>query len=460
MQLALKYHPRWRYTHRDTESDAETKQLAIALTLLEGEEMLGALIKSARAAGASDLHLEAGLPPVLRIGGELIRRGDPVEANMLESIGRRLTGEAGWPRFVEQGSFDLSANIAGVRCRINIFRTFRGLSMAIRVFSTVEPTLKKLNLHPDLMSITECSHGLVLISGPTGSGKSSTMAALIQEINRKQSKHILTIESPIEYLFRMQRAFIRQREVGRDTPSFYQGLIDALREDPDVLMVGEMREPDVMRQTLGAAETGHLVFATVHSGTVAEALQRIVCAFPAEVQDGIRAQLADTLQAVVCQRLVFMPEQHLRVPECEILFGNLTAKSVVREGKYHKLGDVIQTGAQERMWSFGRYRTWINSRTDWYIGHEKNDQAPSLDDAADARAALLRTLKPENRVQVAQTPTRKIQMRPPSSPATSKSSSPGRQAPVKKAKTYYEINDLGNESAEEILEALKNMKKK
>ena len=422
--------------------------------------MLGALIKSARAAGASDLHLEAGLPPVLRIGGELIRRGDPIEANMLESIGRKLTGEAGWPRFVEQGSFDLSANIAGVRCRINIFKTFRGLSMAIRVFSTVEPTLKKLNLHPDLMSITERSHGLVLISGPTGSGKSSTMAALIQEINRKQSKHILTIESPIEYLFKMQRAFIRQREVGRDTPSFYQGLIDALREDPDVLMVGEMREPDVMRQTLGAAETGHLVLTTVHSGTVAEALQRIVCAFPAEVQDSIRAQLADTLQAVICQRLVFIPERNLRVPECEVLFGNLTAKSVVREGKYHKLGDVIQTGAQEQMWSFGRYRTWIDSRTDWYTGQEKNDQDPSLDGAAAARAALLRTLKPENRVQVAQTPARKNQTRLPSTPVINKNSSHSRQAPVKKYKTYYEINDPGNESAEDILEELMNMKKK
>jgi len=420
--------------------------------------MLGVLIKSAKTAGASDLHLEAGLPPVMRIGGELIRRGDSVSTNMLESIGRKLIGEAGWPRFVDQGSFDLSANIAGIRCRINIFKTFRGLSMAIRVFSTVEPTLKRLNLHPDLMAITECSHGLVLISGPTGSGKSSTMAALIQEINKKQSKHILTIESPIEYLFRMQRAFIRQREVGRDTPSFYQGLIDALREDPDVLMVGEMREPDVMHQTLGAAETGHLVFATVHSGTVAEALQRIVCAFPAEIQDSIRAQLADTLQAVVCQRLVFMPERNLRVPECEILLGNLTAKSVVREGKYHKLGDVIQTGAQERMWSFGRYRTWMDNRADWYTGQEKNDPDLPVDGGTADPTALLRTLKPENKVRVTNPPTRKIQKRPASSPAMKKISFPDPQAPVKETKAYYEISDLGNESTEDILEELKNMK--
>src|SRR6202022_264810 len=170
------------------------------------------------------------------------------------------------------------------------------------LLSSVQPTLRSLNLHPELERLVRPTHGLVLVSGPTGSGKSSTLAALIQEINVREARHVITLESPIEYELVPRRAFIRQREVGRDTPSFERGLLDALREDPDVLMVGEMRDPETMRLTLNAAETGHLVLATVHSATVAEALQRVVNAFPAEVQNAIAAQLADCLLGVVAQR--------------------------------------------------------------------------------------------------------------------------------------------------------------
>src|SRR5262249_39203600 len=159
--------------------------------------------------------------------------------------------------------------------------------------------VERLNLHPDLRKLVTHTHGLILVSGPTGSGKSSTLAALIQEINLNEARHIVTIEAPIEYTFRPRRAYIRQREVGRDTPSFEQALLDALREDPDVLMVGEMREPETMRLTLNASETGHLVLATVHSATCAEALQRVVAAFPAEIQSGVAAMLADCLLAVI-----------------------------------------------------------------------------------------------------------------------------------------------------------------
>src|SRR5207342_562535 len=160
----------------------------------------------------------------------------------------------------------------------------------------------KLNLHPDLRRHISHHNGLIIVSGATGSGKSSTMAALIQEINLGEARHIVTIESPIEYSFRPRASYIRQREVGRDTPSFEQGLLDALREDPDVLMVGEMREPETMRLTLNASETGHLVLATVHSSTCAEALQRLVGAFPAEIQNNVAAQLADCLVGVIAQR--------------------------------------------------------------------------------------------------------------------------------------------------------------
>src|SRR6185369_3779963 len=174
-------------------------------------------------------------------------------------------------------------------------------------------------LHPDLQKLIGHPHGFILVSGPTGSGKTSTLAALIEEINTSEARHVITLESPIEYTFRARAAYIRQREVGRDTPSFEQGLLDALREDPDVLMVGEMREPETMRLTLNAAETGHLVLATVHSGTCAEALQRVVLAFPSDIQSNVAAQLADCLVAVICQRLRFRPDLNLRLPECEIL---------------------------------------------------------------------------------------------------------------------------------------------
>lgn len=338
--------------------------------------MLETLITKAKSMDASDLHLEAGLPAVLRIRGELQTLGNPVDAGVLLSASRHLVGDKNWPYFVEQCSFDLSANIQGIRCRINVMKTNRGVGLAIRLLSSFQPTLEKLNLHTDLKDIADRPHGLVLISGPTGSGKSSTLAALIQEINLSQSKHIITIENPIEYHFKALKSFIRQREVGRDTPSFSQGLVDALREDPDVLMIGEMREPEIMKLTLNAAETGHLVLSTVHSGSVAEALQRVVSTFPAEAQFGVRAQLADCLLAVVCQRLIFRHELNIRVPECEILFANLTAKSIVRNGKFFKLNDALQTGAIDKMWSFQRYKEWLENRSDWYIRSEYSGSEP------------------------------------------------------------------------------------
>src|SRR6202012_2098179 len=192
--------------------------------------------------------------------------------------------------------------------------------------TSFQATVEKLNLHPDLKKLIRHPHGLILVSGPTGCGKSTTLAALIQEINLSEARHIITIESPIEHSFRPRRAYIRQREVGRDTPSFEQALLDSLREDPDVLMVGEMRDPETMRLTLAAAETGHLVLATVHSSNCAEALQRVVGAFPAEIQNNVAAQLADCLIGGISQRLQFRPNLGLCVPECEILMATLPIK--------------------------------------------------------------------------------------------------------------------------------------
>ncbi|HVK59460.1 MAG TPA: ATPase, T2SS/T4P/T4SS family, partial [Candidatus Kapabacteria bacterium] len=237
---------------------------------------LSTIVAAARDRRASDIHLEPGYPAALRITSNLQTAGEAISREELNAMAMELIGDESWTEFQRRGSYDLARTIEGVRLRINVLQTSRGVGMAIRLLSTFQATIERLNLHPDLKKIVATPHGLVLVSGPTGSGKSSTMAALIQEINQTESRHIVTIEHPIEYLFKPQRSFIRQREVGRDTPSVEQALQDAMREDPDVLMVGEMRDPETMRLTLSASETGHLVFATIHSSTAVEALQRMV----------------------------------------------------------------------------------------------------------------------------------------------------------------------------------------
>ena len=374
---------------------------------------LESLIETARKQGASDLHLESGLPAAVRVRGALRTVGEPLSAKTLLAFAHEIIGNEGWPQFLERRSADFSRNIAGVRVRVNVMHTARGVGFAIRLLATFQATLDRLNLHPDLKKLAAPSTGLVLISGPTGCGKSSTLAALIQEINVAESRHILTLESPIEYVFRPRRAFIRQREVGRDTPSFEQGLLDAMREDPDVLMVGEMREPETMRLTLSAAETGHLVFATVHSGSCAEALQRVVLAFPAEIQSNVAAQLADCLVGVVCQRLVYRTDLNMRLPECEILRPSHSVKAFVRSRDFFKIAQALETGAEQGMWTFERYQAWMAKSARWRTpdtGDEVPDAEPADDVAPVSRPVAV---SPEGTA------------RPPSAPATPRPPSSG-----------------------------------
>lgn len=328
---------------------------------------LDALIASARENGASDLHLEAGLPVAVRIRGSLNISDEPISPNTILGFARDVIGQEHWQTFIERRSFDLSKTIQGVRCRINVLQTSRGVGMAIRLLASFEATIDTLNLLPEIKRFVTPVNGLVLVSGPTGSGKSSTLAALIQEINLTESRHIITVESPIEYTFRPRRAYIRQREVGRDTPSFERALLDSLREDPDVLMVGEMRDPETMRLTLNAAETGHLVLATVHSSNCAEALQRVVSAFPSEIQNSVAAQLADCLVGVIAQRLHFRSDLNIRVPECEILTSTHSIKNFVRTRDFFKIQSVLETGAEHGMWTFKRYRTWLDKKSNFHI---------------------------------------------------------------------------------------------
>jgi twitching motility protein PilT len=405
------------------------------------------LIVAARDLGASDLHLESGLPPAVRVRGALRTMGEPVPAKGLIERARDLIGAEQWPRFMERRSFDFSRTLGGVRCRINIFQTARGVAMAIRLLASFQATIEKLNLHPDLKRFVNHTNGLVLVSGATGSGKSSTLAALIQEINLSESRHVLTIESPIEYTFRPRQAYIRQREVGRDTPSFEQALLDALREDPDVLMVGEMREPETMRLTLNAAETGHLVLATVHSSTCAEALQRIVSAFPAEVQSGVRAQLADCLVGVVCQRLRFRPDLKIRVPECEILVSTMAVKNFIRIGDFYKLISQMEMGAEHAMWTFTRYQTWLENKKTWHFAdpHEK----PDSDLAETGPGANLRPETVPPPIAATPAPQRSVP-----SPATTSYGSPSEPRP-RSDKRAIEIEPVEG-GLEEVIRKLKN----
>jgi twitching motility protein PilT len=342
---------------------------------------LDSLISLAHGQGASDLHLEPGLPAALRVRGSLRTTGEPIPPGNLLEMAREVIGHEHWNSFVQRHSYDLSRTIQGVRCRINVLQSSRGVGFAIRLLSSFQATVEKLNLHPDLKRHVAHPNGLIIISGATGSGKSSTMAALIQEINLSEARHIVTIESPIEYVFRPRLSYIRQREVGRDTPSFEQGLLDALREDPDVLMVGEMREPETMRLTLNASETGHLVLTTTHSSSCIEALQRVVSTFPPEVQGAVRAQLADCLLAVVCQRLRYRPDLKIRVPECEILTSTIPVKNFIRMGDFFKIASAIETGAEHGMWTFPRYQGWMETKKTWHvptIGESAEAEPPEL----------------------------------------------------------------------------------
>ncbi|MCL6489610.1 MAG: PilT/PilU family type 4a pilus ATPase, partial [Alicyclobacillus mali] len=253
---------------------------------------------------ASDVHLSAGAPVTYRVHGDLEPMGDKLLPIDLESFARQMLSEDRWQRFMEAGEIDFSYSIPGVaRFRVNAYRQRGSISIAARLIPQRIPTMEELGLPSVLKSLMNRPFGLVLVTGPTGSGKSTTLAAVLDGINQAQRKHIITLEDPIEYLHTHKLSIIDQREIGQDTSGFAPALRAALRQDPDILLVGEMRDLETIATAITASETGHLVFATLHTSDAVQTVERIIDVFPPEQQGQIRIQLAGVLAGVVSQRL-------------------------------------------------------------------------------------------------------------------------------------------------------------
>ncbi|MCG6871498.1 MAG: PilT/PilU family type 4a pilus ATPase [Gammaproteobacteria bacterium] len=306
---------------------------------------------------ASDIHLRTKNHPILRIDGVLrpAREFPPLPMQFMEELAHTIMAPMHWDRFQKDYQVDLSIGLKGIgRVRVNVFYQRGSIAMALRVINTEIPTPKELGL-PDMISqFTQMERGLVIVTGATGSGKSTTLAALINEINFNFAKHIITIEDPIEYLFTERRSIVSQREVGVDANTFADAMRASLREDPDVILLGEMRDPETIEIALTAAETGHLVFSTLHAPAAAETITRIISSFEADAQATIRSKLAQNLRAAVAQRLLPRQSGEGRVVASEVM----TVSALIREHildpiKGKEISDLIKKGSQaEGMLSF------------------------------------------------------------------------------------------------------------
>jgi len=313
---------------------------------------IDALLERMVARNASDLHVTVGTPPAMRVHGALERYQDVPDLSPEDThqmLYRILSTEQ--QKLLEiNRQIDFAHSIPGLaRFRVNVFFQRGTLGAAFRLIPADIKTLEELGIPTTLHALTEKPRGLVLVTGPTGSGKSTTLAALIDEINRKRSEHILTIEDPVEFVHRHKRCIVNQREIGPDASSFAEALRAALREDPDVILLGEMRDLETISTAITAAETGHLVFATLHTQSAPSTVDRIIDAFPAAQQEQVRVQLAATLQGICTQALLPTPGGTGRVPALEILFPDDAVRNLIRQGKVEQVYSVMQTSTAKGM---------------------------------------------------------------------------------------------------------------
>lgn len=316
-----------------------------------------AILRSAVQKGASDIHIMVGKPPMLRIRGEVIplEGYQPFQPTETQPLIYSILFDAQRRKFEEKQELDTSFAVPGLaRFRVNVLMARQGIEAVLRVINSAIPSGKELGFSPAVDSLAKLSRGLVLVTGPTGSGKSTTLAALIDMINTTRKEHILTIEDPIEFVYEPKACIIRQREVGTTTQSFANALKSALREDPDVVLVGELRDLETIALAVTAAETGHLVFATLHTTDAPQTVDRIIDVFPPHQQQQVRVQLSTVLQAVVSQTLVPTADGQGRIAAREIMIITPAIANLIREGKTHMIYNAIDTGAKFGMVSLDK----------------------------------------------------------------------------------------------------------
>ena len=309
------------------------------------------VLRAAKEAGASDVHITVGVPPKFRINGRLISTDFP---KMLppdtEAVMIAVTTDEQREKFLATGEYDMSYGIPELgRYRINIYKQRGTIALAFRLVNTQIPNPDDLGVPPSVIDLYQRKRGLILVTGPTGSGKSTTLAAIINKVNQCRDAHIITLEDPIEYLHSHGMSMVNQREVGLDTRSYADALRAALREDPDVILVGEMRDYETISVAVTAAETGHLVLSTLHTIGAASTVDRIIDVFPPHQQQQIRVQLANTLEAVISQQLIPTQDGKRRVAAFEVLHTNNAIKNLIREGKSHQMPTVMQTNRKMGM---------------------------------------------------------------------------------------------------------------
>ena len=349
--LVLNEQAAHQVNNRATQTNAQSAPKKSTAPLPLEDVHIDDLLREIVERGASDLHICIGVPPVLRVDGQLIQLNyDKFTPLITQRLLYDILTDEQIQRFEDTWELDFSYSLQQLsRFRVNIFKDKGFHAAAFRLIAMKIPTIKELGLPPILETITRRPRGLILVTGPTGSGKSTSLAAMINQINTEVSHHIITIEDPIEYLHQHRMSIINQREVGQDTKEFANALRASLREDPDVILVGEMRDLETMSNAIRAAETGHLVFATLHTNSAAQTVDRIIDSFPASQQEQVRLMLSNSLEAVVCQQLLPRAGMPGRVCAMEIMIATPAIRNLIREAKSHQIASIIQTSGQVGM---------------------------------------------------------------------------------------------------------------
>ncbi len=310
--------------------------------------LIDELLRTTLNEGASDLHLTVGIPPTMRKNGRLVTIGDErLQPEDTEELVKTMLNEDQWKTFQEIGELDLSFSLQGMgRFRVNVYKQRGTCCAAIRMVNLIIPSFAELGLPSIVSDLSKKTKGLILVTGPTGSGKSTTLASIINVINKSKDCHILTLEDPIEYLHKHDKSIVNQREIGNDSQSYAAALRAALREDPDVILVGEMRDIETISIAVTAAETGHLVLSTLHTIGAANTIDRIIDVFPPHQQQQIRVQLSMVIQGVISQQLLPRKDKPGRVAAIEVMVATPAIQNLIREGKTYQINSQIQTGAK------------------------------------------------------------------------------------------------------------------